>query len=135
MPNKKLLILFCIALIILLSAIIFSYQRTQKEAKAEEAKKAEEAAIMAEGLMYEEELEMISETESNFYILAGKFFELGDDVITNSEVEFFEIERKITEAKEDIKNKLVTEELIHANIEKINEEIKVFEEKIFGAEE
>ncbi len=133
MPNKKILIMFFIALFLLGASFVNDYFRTKKEEQKEEEKVKEE--MLLEETKTEENIKMLSDLESELYSIAERLFLMDEEVIALSEEEFFRIEKKIREAREDIANKLVGADLIYSNIEKITKDLEYFEKNTFNEEE
>ncbi len=131
MPNKKLLILLGVSLLILLSSIIY---RSIRDAELASETDVDEVVVdediidvTDDGEIEDDEMEEIKELfntmEGKFYDLTRDIFLMGDEIVEEMEDDIFSIEEDIGKAKEEIEKEDSDKEIIRDYLSTIQEKI------------
>ncbi len=131
MPNKKLLILLGVSLLILLSSIIYRSIRDAElasEIDVDEVVVDEDIIdVTDDGEIEDDEMEEIKELfntmEGKFYDLTRDLFLMGDEIVEEMEDDIFSIEEDIGKAKEEIEKEDSDKEIIRDYLSTIQEKI------------
>ncbi len=139
MPNKKLLILLGVSLIVLLGSVI--YREIQKEDVSPEVVPEEEVLDVIETVITEEEEEtekiksLFDSAEEKFYTLTGNVFLLGDKEVERLEEDLLQIEEKINNTREEIYKEDADNDKIYKHLSEVQEMIEQLSEKLVEIEE
>lgn len=139
MPNKKLLILLGVSLIVLLGSVI--YREIQKEDVSPEVVPEEEVLDVIETVITEEEEEtekiksLFDSAEEKFYTLTGNVFLLGDEEVERLEEDLLQIEEKINNTREEIYKEDADNDKIYKHLSEVQEMIEQLSEKLVEIEE
>ncbi len=138
MPNKKLLIVLGVSLLMLLSAIIYREVREEEvspeDVPTEEVSDGVEIDTEEEGEI-EEIISLFNSVEEKFFSLVEGVVLLGDEETERLEEDLLLIEEKINDAKEELDKEDIDTERAHEYLSEVQEMIGELSEKLVEIEE